>query len=106
MGNYLRSELLFVAQVKPTSRPMDCTPEQLSALAQGALALARQSYATHGITNDLMLAQLLKDEGQTFQQYRHWVFGRDNQPCRVCGSPIAKETIGGRRLYYCPTCQG
>lgn len=29
LGNYLRSELLFLAGIHPHKRPLDCTPEQL-----------------------------------------------------------------------------
>ncbi|MBK7896559.1 MAG: endonuclease VIII [Anaerolineaceae bacterium] len=105
LGNYLRSEVLFVARVHPSLRPMDCTDEQIGALAEAAVSLTRQSYQTRGITNDLTLAHKLKEEGQSYRDYRFWVFDRDGRSCYNCGTPIIKETIGGRRLYYCPTCQ-
>ena len=105
LGNYLRSEVLFVARVHPDLRPVDCTDEQILALAAAAVSLTRQSYRTKGITNDLALAQKLQAAGQSYSDYRFWVFDRDGRPCYNCGTPISKDTIGGRRLYYCPTCQ-
>jgi formamidopyrimidine-DNA glycosylase len=33
---------------------------------------------------------------------RHWVYHRTGEPCRVCGTPIVMEEIGGRKLYWCP----
>lgn len=105
LGNYLRSEVLFVARVHPSLRPMDCMDEQIVALAEAAVFLTRQSYQTKGITNDLALAQKLKEEGQSYREYRFWVFDRDGRPCYNCGTAIIKDNIGGRRLYYCPTCQ-
>ena len=105
LGNYLRSEVLFVARVHPDLRPMDCSPEQIEALAEAAVSLTRQSYQTRGITNDLALAERLKAEGQSYRDYRFWVFDRDGRSCYNCGTAIIKDTIGGRRLYYCPTCQ-
>lgn len=105
LGNYLRSESLFVANVHPSLRPMDCTLEQIEALAKATVELTRQSYRTKGITNDLQLANALKASGQSYRQYRYWVFNRDGQPCRVCRTPIIREELGGRRLYYCPSCQ-
>ncbi len=105
LGNYLRSEVLFVARVHPTLRPVDCTPDQITQLAQGAIAISRQSYQTGGITNNLEHAMQLKQQGIKRSAYRHYVFGRDRQPCFSCGTPIVKDTLGGRRLYYCPTCQ-
>ena len=105
LGNYLRSEVLFVARVHPSLRPMDCSEGQIEALAEAAVSLTRQSYQTKGITNDLALAKKLKAEGQSFREYRFWVFDRDGRPCYNCGTAIIKDSVGGRRLYYCPNCQ-
>ena len=105
LGNYLRSEILFVARIHPAKRPMDCSESALEALAEAAIAIARQSYKTGGITNDPALAAQLKTEGVKRSQYRFWVFNRVDQPCHLCSTPILKETLAGRRLYYCPTCQ-
>lgn len=106
LGNYLRSEILFVAQVHPTLRPVDCSEQQISALAKAAIKLPQQSYKTAGITNDLKLVEKLKAKGYKRQDYRYWVFGRDNRPCYVCNTSIIKEVSGGRRYYFCPFCQG
>lgn len=105
IGNYLRSEILFVARIHPTDRPMDCSDLQIQQLAEAALAIPRQSYRHNGITNDLALAADLKAQGYPRSAYRYWVFGRDTLPCYVCGTPIIKAVSGGRRYYYCPTCQ-
>jgi endonuclease-8 len=105
LGNYLRSEVLFVARVHPSLRPMDCSPEQIARLAEAAIALAHQSYVTKGITNDLNIAQTLKAQGKRRKDYRHWVFNRWGKPCYICDTPILKDMLGGRRLYYCPNCQ-
>ncbi len=105
LGNYLRSEILFVAGVYPALRPVDCTEAQIEQLAAAAIALPRQSYATQGITNDLHLAAQMKAAGQSRRTYRHWVFGRNGQPCYRCGTEILKDTVGGRRVYFCPQCQ-
>lgn len=105
LGNYLRSEVLFVAGVHPTARPMDCSPDQIQKLAEAAIALTRQSYETGGITNDLQRAKALKQQGWTRQAYRHHAFYRDQKPCFSCGTEIVKDNFGGRRVYLCPTCQ-
>ncbi|NKF34683.1 Fpg/Nei family DNA glycosylase, partial [Pseudomonas sp. BGM005] len=36
---------------------------------------------------------------------RHWVYHRAGLPCRICGTEIALEEIGARKLYWCPRCQ-
>ncbi|PSB24902.1 endonuclease VIII [Stenomitos frigidus] len=105
LGNYLRSEVLFVAKVNPALRPIDCTAEQILALANGAIAVSRRSYVTKGITNDLAMVAQLKQQGYGRQQYRFYVFNRDGKPCYRCGTEIVKDIAGGRRIYYCPYCQ-
>jgi endonuclease-8 len=105
LGNYLRSEVLFVGRTHPSLRPIDCSPQQIRQLAEAALTLTRQSYQTKGLTNDLKLVERLQRDGYKRSQYRFWVFNRDGQPCHRCGTSIIKARYGGRRLYFCPTCQ-
>ncbi|WOD40002.1 endonuclease VIII [Nodosilinea sp. E11] len=105
IGNYLRTEILYVAGIHPSQRPIDCSAVQIAAFAKAALALPQQSYRHSGITNDLALAAQLKQTGYRRREYRHWAFGRLGQPCHRCGDTITKITIGGRRCYVCPSCQ-
>ncbi|PYZ96207.1 endonuclease VIII [Alteribacter lacisalsi] len=105
IGNYLRSEILFVAKIPPSFRPVDCTDVQLRTASHAAVDLVVQSYKTGGITTAPDIVETLKKKGYTRKKYRHWVFGRAGLPCRVCGSSIMKETLAGRRLYFCPVCQ-
>ncbi|MEO0867306.1 MAG: endonuclease VIII [Cyanobacteria bacterium J06642_11] len=105
IGNYLRSEILYVARLHPRLRPIDCSETQLEALAAASIAIPYQSYRYNGITNDLDLANRLKAQGQKRPQYRHWVFSRASRPCRVCETPIVKDFASSRRFYYCPVCQ-
>ena len=105
VGNYLRSEILFVAKIPPTYRPNNCSSEQLQQLAQAAIGIPKQSYQTGGITNDLAIVKELKTEGAKRWQYRHWVFGREGQACYRCQTKILKDIANGRRYYYCPFCQ-
>ena len=105
LGNYLRSEILFVARVDPNLRPLDCSEAQILALAKAAIKIPQQSYQTKGITNDLKLVEKLKAQGYSHSNYRHWVFNREERPCYICDRAIVKEIAAGRRYYFCPNCQ-
>ena len=105
IGNYLRSEILFVARLPPAVRIADLDTAYRKALAQAALALTRRSYRTRGITNDPAIARRLKSRGETFGRYRHWVFDRAGYACHACGQPIRRIEISGRGLYLCDHCQ-
>lgn len=106
IGNYLRSEIMFVAGIHPSLRPVDCTQDQLNKAAHAVMDLVKQSYETGGITNDPDLAQKLKGQGVKRSRYRHWVFNREGESCFICGSEIEKTVAASRRMYYCPVCQG
>lgn len=105
LGNYLRTEVLYVAKLHPFQRPMDCSEDALWKLAEGAIALSRQSYETGGITNDLERALDMKAQGKRRRDYRHYAFSRSHKPCYTCGTALLKDVAGGRRYYYCPACQ-
>ncbi|MCP3026937.1 endonuclease VIII [Halobacillus sp. A5] len=105
IGNYLRSEILFAAGIHPGHRPMDCTSSQLEKAARASIDLMWRSYQHKGITNDLSLAERLKAQGAKRYQYRHWVFNREGQACRICGTEVVKIIAASRRCYYCPYCQ-
>jgi endonuclease-8 len=103
MGNYLRSEVLFAARLRPERRPRDLDDGERAALARELLAVPRHSYATRGIAPaGGMRADYLTDTPDAF---RFLVFDREGQPCPVCGATIERREVGSRRLYLCPPCQ-
>lgn len=105
VGNYLRSEILYVARLSPDARLADLAPAQRDALARAALELTRQSYRTRGITNDLDRAQALKRAGLAFGRYRHHVFDREAERCWTCGTSVERRQVSGRAVFTCPGCQ-
>lgn len=104
-GNYLRSEILFCAGVHPKRRPRDLGKAELGALARETLKLPRRSYETAGITLPPRLAASLKKTVKGFERRRFFVFGRDGRACYQCGDTIRRDSMGSRRIYWCPTCQ-
>jgi len=103
MGNYLRSEVLFAAGLRPERKPQDLDSTQLRALARELLAIPRRSYATRGIEP----AQGMREDylTDTPEGFRFLVFDREGQPCPTCGGRIVRQESGMRRLYLCRRCQ-
>ena len=64
-----------------------------------------------------VLAQALEAGGSTLRDFKDahgvagsfqmqaQVYGREGQPCRVCGTSIRRIVQGQRATYYCPACQ-
>ncbi|MBM7075848.1 Fpg/Nei family DNA glycosylase [Micromonospora humida] len=93
VGNLYKCELLFLRGISPWT-PVGAVPDLPGtvALAQRLLAANRGRW-TQSTTGSLR-------RGQT-----SYVYGRRAQPCRRCGTAIAKEDLGDRVTYWCPTCQ-
>jgi endonuclease VIII len=103
MGNYLRSEVLFEARLRPERRPGELSPQETRRLAAELLAVPRRSYATRGIAPASgMRPDYLTD---TPDGFRFAVFDREGAPCPACGGEILRQETGSRRLYLCPRCQ-
>jgi endonuclease-8 len=105
LGNYLRSEILFAAGLHPDLRPMDLSQKQVGGLARHTLQLSLRSYQTGGITNKPSREKVLKARGQSYEQRRFAVFGREGKPCYECGAPIGREDANSRPFYLCKHCQ-
>lgn len=96
VGNVYRSELLFLHGLHPA------TPLGVVDQASRAALLHR--------AGELLRANL--DGGaRTTVTGSHdgalWVYGRSSQPCRRCGTPIARLRLGDppRVVDHCPGCQ-
>lgn len=105
LGNYLRSEIMFLAGVNPDHRPKDCSEKQVEKLAKHSLEVARRSYKTKGIVITDALFDALKEEGATRKESRFYVFRRAGEPCYNCGREIQVKKTGGRKIFYCTHCQ-
>jgi endonuclease-8 len=105
LGNYLRSEILYVAGLRH-----DVTLGAIDAaarlrLADTAFAVTRQAYRCRGVTNDLERAGRLKADGFRYGQYRHHVFAREGLGCWSCGTVVERVDVSGRAVFFCPRCQ-
>ncbi|MBK4714484.1 MULTISPECIES: endonuclease VIII [Tenebrionibacter/Tenebrionicola group] len=96
LGNYLRVEILWQAQLAPRHRAVDLTTQQLDALARACLDIARLSYQTRGKVDEN------RHHGALF---RFHVFHRDGERCERCGGVIEKMTLASRPFYWCARCQ-
>ncbi len=105
IGNYLRSEILWVAKQSPARRPADLDSKALSKLARDTLKICRRAYRTRGVTVTATLAKRLKARGLAYREYRHFVFTRTGEPCYECGGEIRRLEIGSRQFYQCHRCQ-
>jgi len=105
LGNYLRSEILFVAGIHPARKARELSKGEIGKLARITLDISQRSYASDGVTIPDHQYKALKKKGVSYGKARFFVFSRANQPCRVCKTKIQRSTANSRRIYTCAICQ-
>jgi endonuclease-8 len=105
IGNVYRAEMLFRARLEPHTPGRDVPEEVVRELWRDWVRLLSigvetgQMMTMDGLTGDAYRAAMASRDD------RHWVYHRAGLPCRICGTEIALEEIGARKLYWCPSCQ-
>ena len=95
LGNYLRVEILWEAELAPQHRAQDLTESQLRRLSQALLAIPRHPHRMRGTMNS----------AHHEAAFRLKVFHRAGKTCERCGGVIEKSTLSSRPFYWCPGCQ-
>lgn len=105
IGNVYRAEMLYRHRLNPHTPGRDVPEDVVRALWHDWVRLL----AIGVETGQMMTMDDLSPEeyraAMASRDDRHWVYHRAGLPCRVCGTEIALEEIGARKLYWCPRCQ-
>lgn len=102
VGNIYADESLFRAGIRPTRRAGRLTRTELERLRKALRSVLQAAIRAGGSS----ISDYVDANGQPgFFQIQHRVYGREGQPCRVCGSPVRRIVMGGRSSHFCPRCQ-
>lgn len=105
IGNVYRAEILFRHRLNPYLPAAQLTEDQAIALWRDWKVLL-----TDGVKTGVMLTRndmdaALRKRALRSGKERYFVYKREGQPCRVCGTHIALDLMASRKLYFCPECQ-
>jgi len=102
VGNIYADESLFRAGIRPRRRAAAVTRHELSKLYRAVRLVLREAIKLGGSSvSDYVDA----DGEEGLFQVRHRVYGREGEPCLVCGTAIRRVVLAGRGSHYCPKCQ-
>jgi len=102
VGNIYASEALFHAGIHPRRAAGKVSRERLGRLAKAVKKVLSASIRQGGTT----LRDYVNADGTPgYFRQKLYVYERDGQPCRHCGTPIRKLAQGQRSTYFCPSCQ-
>jgi formamidopyrimidine-DNA glycosylase len=103
VGNIYADESLFMSRIAPHTPCDALQAEQVERLHACLVEVLHTSIGAGGTTfSDF------RDLTGTNGNYGNaaWVYRRSGQPCRVCGTSIQRDKLGGRSSHWCPNCQG
>jgi formamidopyrimidine-DNA glycosylase len=102
VGNIYADESLFRAGIRPRHRAGTLTRTQVRRLYDSIQQVLKEAISKGGSS----VSDYRNAEGEPgWFQIEHRVYGREGEPCLVCGTAIKKVVSGGRGTHYCPKCQ-
>ncbi|MEO8738640.1 MAG: bifunctional DNA-formamidopyrimidine glycosylase/DNA-(apurinic or apyrimidinic site) lyase [Casimicrobiaceae bacterium] len=102
VGNIYANESLFRAGIRPTRPVNRVSRERLGRLVEAVRETLSEAIAKGGST----LRDYVDSAGKPgYFQLDHYVYGREGEPCRICGATIRGVRLGGRATSYCASCQ-
>ncbi|MBN8442231.1 MAG: bifunctional DNA-formamidopyrimidine glycosylase/DNA-(apurinic or apyrimidinic site) lyase [Thauera sp.] len=102
VGNIYASESLFRARIHPLEPAGRLGPQRCERLVAAVRDTLRAAIAAGGST----LRDFVGGDGKPgYFQQQYFVYGREGEPCRVCGGEVRRIVSGQRAGYFCPRCQ-
>lgn len=102
VGNIYANEALFTAGIRPKTASGRISKTRLESLVQAVKQTLQQAIEAGGSS----LRDFVKSDGTPgYFQQQYWVYGREGQLCKKCGSIIKQIRQNQRSSYYCSTCQ-
>ncbi len=98
MGNIYTDEALHLADLHPLTKSDLIKRKQAKILWRSLRKVLEEGIQRNGASIDWIY------RGGDFQNYLR-VYGRRDEPCLNCGTPIQKMMVGQRGTHFCPQCQ-
>ena len=102
VGNIYASEALFLSKIHPEQTSCKLTLKKCNLLVENIKIILKQAIAKGGST--IKDYRLVNGESGYFQN-EFKVYGKENNPCKICTTPIKKIVQAGRSTFYCAKCQ-
>jgi formamidopyrimidine-DNA glycosylase len=102
LGNIYSDESLFLAKIYPKKVSSKLSKAKVKKLYAAIRQILLMALKNRGSSIDNYVDA--RGEKGSHQNYFS-VYGREGEPCLVCGHPIKRIIIGSRSCHYCPHCQ-
>lgn len=102
IGNIYRSEALFRSGILPSRLSGKIAIHEVKVLHKKIKEVLREAVKLRGTTDGDFRDTAGKRGG--FQR-RLFVYAREGEPCKRCGTIVVRKKMGQRSVFVCPTCQ-
>jgi formamidopyrimidine-DNA glycosylase len=102
IGNIYADEALFKSGIRPDAIANHLDRKQIERLHLAIIEILQTAIDKGGTTfsDFLSVTGVNGNYGGVA-----WVYGRKDEPCRICGTSIERIKLGGRSSHFCPQCQ-
>lgn len=102
IGNIYADEMLFAAGIHPLAKASRLSAARAARLHRAMVETLALAIAHRGSSiSDYVDADGNRGDFQAL----HRVYGREGEPCAICGAPVRKAVVASRGTHYCPVCQ-
>ncbi len=102
IGNIYADESLFAAGVHPERAANTLKSEEVECLHAELIKILQKGVAMRGTS----FSDYVDGLGKSGEfQHQLNVYGREGEPCKLCGAMIVRRKIAGRSAHICPWCQ-
>ena len=104
VGNVYRAEFLFLLGIHPERPSRDLAQTELEDLWKVSVSQLRQGVRLNRIVT-VSQTDSGTSPGRLKPEDALYVYKREGQPCRRCGSLIRVAKLAGRSCWWCDSCQ-
>lgn len=107
LGNVYKSEVAFAAKVNPFRPMRTVSMQEMQVMVEFAQRYMQLNVVDGKGDGIVTYAGNRRTRHSSNREERLWVYGRQGQECRRCGTAIMMRKQGGqvRSTYWCPECQ-
>jgi formamidopyrimidine-DNA glycosylase len=102
VGNIYANESLYRAGIHPRAKAGRVSIARYARLVAEVKDTLKAAIRAGGSS----LRNFVGSDGNAgYFQQNYWVYAREGEPCKRCGTPIRRIVIGQRATFFCPSCQ-
>jgi endonuclease-8 len=107
IGNVFKSEVCFACGINPFRPVSTLTDQDLACLVSQARKFMHANVTEGSGDRIVTYVPMRRTTGRANPSERLWVYKRNGEPCRRCGSVISsrKQGFDARTSFWCPQCQ-